>query len=131
VFRFSEEFRCDLTVALLLLLERSTAPAFLVVSLLRVVGFTVVDRSLVLLLALLFRMFPSPAFLVLLLVLFMELLLSVADLPVFALLLVVLSLDTSGRYTLTALLLTLVDRPERLFVLSSLRTVAVLPVVRS
>lgn len=80
------------------------------------VGFTVVDRSLALLLALLFRMFPSPAFLVLLLVLFTELLLSVVDLPVVALLFVVLStlllvadlavvaflfvvlsLDTSGR----------------------------------
>jgi len=43
----------------------------------------------------------------------------------------VLSLDASGRYTLTALLLTLVDLPERLSELSSLCTVAFLPVVRS
>jgi hypothetical protein len=44
---------------------------------------------------------------------------------------VVLSLDTSGRYTLTVLLLTLVDLPERLFELSSLCTVTFLPVVCS
>jgi len=48
-----------------------------------------------------------------------------------ALVFVVLCLDTSGRYTLTALLLTLVDLPERLSELSSLCTVAFLPVVRS
>lgn len=49
----------------------------------------------------------------------------------FALRLVLLLETLSGRYTLTALLFTLVDLAERLFVLSNLRTVVVLPVVCS
>lgn len=122
------------TFALRFVLERSTVPALLVLCVLRslVAGFTVAERS-VLLLVLLFRTFSLAVLLVLLLVL---LVLSVilprlvADLLV-DLTSVPLSLDRSGRYTLTALLLTLVDLPERLFVLSSLCTVAVLPVVRS
>ena len=44
---------------------------------------------------------------------------------------VVLLLVASGRYTLTALPLTLVALPERLLLLSSRRTVAFLPVSRS
>ena len=39
--------------------------------------------------------------------------------------------SASGRYTLTELLLTLVALPERLLLLSSLRTVVFLPVSRS
>jgi len=42
-----------------------------------------------------------------------------------------LPLFASGRYTLTELPLTLVALPERLSLLSSLRTVVVLPVSRS
>ena len=83
------------------------------------------------LLLLLFRMLLSSAFLVLLLALFTLVLRPVVDLLSADLAFVLLSLDTSGRYTLTALLLTRVDLPERLFVLSSLRILAVLPVVRS
>lgn len=110
----------------MLLDERSTAPVLLVASLFRVAGFTVADRPVLLL-----RTFASPLSLVLLLVLSTLLLRPVVDLLLAALALVVLSLDTSGRYTLTALLLTRVDLPERLLVFSSLRTVAFLPVARS
>lgn len=122
------------TFALRFVLERSTVPALLVLCVLRslVAGFTVAERS-VLLLVLLFRTFSLAVLLVLLLVLLvLSIILPrlVADLLV-DLTSVPLSLDRSGRYTLTALLLTLVDLPERLFVLSSLCTVAVLPVVRS
>jgi hypothetical protein len=123
------------TFALRFVLERSTVPALLVLCVLRslVAGFTVAERS-VLLLVLLFRTFSLAVLLVLLLVLLvLSIILPrlVADLLVVDLTSVPLSLDRSGRYTLTALLLTLVDLPERLFVLSSLCTVAVLPVVRS
>ena len=103
-FRFSEVLRWGLTVALLLPDEElcDLTVAFLVVSLLPVVGLTVVVRSLALLLALLFRMFPSPAFLALLLVLFTELLLSVADLSVVALLLLLAALAETLHMVLLA-----------------------------
>lgn len=114
------------SICCLVLLERSTALprdwAFLVA------GFTDADRWL-LLPALLFLMFPLLAALVLELALSTLLFLPVADLLLAAArAFAVRSLDTSGRYTLTALLLTLVDLPERLAVLSNLRTEAFLPV---
>lgn len=128
---FAERSICCLvfaerSICCLVLLERSTALprdwAFLVA------GFTDADRWL-LLPALLFLMFPLPAALVLELALSTLLFLPVADLLLAAArAFAVRSLDTSGRYTLTALLLTLVDLPERLAVLSNLRTEAFLPV---
>lgn len=128
---FAERSICCLvfaerSICCLVLLERSTALprdwAFLVA------GFTDADRWL-LLPALLFLMLPLPAALVLELALSTLLFLPVADLLLAAArAFAVRSLDTSGRYTLTALLLTLVDLPERLAVLSNLRTEAFLPV---
>jgi hypothetical protein len=136
--RTSGAFR--FTFSLRLLFERSTAPALPVVCVFRfrVAGFTVADRS-GLLLVLVLRMFLLSAFLVLLFALF-SLLLALSTLLLRSLVdllsaedrtFVALSLDTSGRYSLTVLLLTLVDLPERLFELSSLCTVAFLPAVRS
>ena len=131
-----------------LLLELSTVPALLVVSLLRVVGVTVDDGCEVRLLLLSTLPLPVAVLSVVDLVLagFSTLLDLVADLPVVDLVLVVLSTlpllfadlllgvllpDASGRYTLTVLLLTRVDLPERLLELSSRCTVTFLPVVRS
>lgn len=58
----------------------------------------------------------------------LSLLLPLTEDPVLVVLVLLLA---SGRYTLTELPLTLVDLPERLLLLSSLRTVAFLPVSRS
>lgn len=138
---FSEELRCGLTVVVLrllrLLFELSTVPALLVASLLRVVGVT-------------FSTLPSPVAVLpvvdlvvadlstlpvpvadLLVVDLVLVVLSTLPLPVADLLLVALLSNASGRNTLTVLLFTRVDLPERLLELSSRCTVAFLPVVRS
>lgn len=117
---------CDLTVVpLLLLLERSGVTVVFLVpdELLLVVlsdDLTVASRFVVDVLP---ELVPSLTLVLLLLLLTVplpEVLLSEL-LPLFA----------SGRYTVTALPLTLVALPERLSLLSSLRTVVVLPVSRS
>lgn len=144
---------CDLTVVpLLLLVERSGVTVVLLLLLVERSGLTVllllvlvelllVELSEDLTVALRFvvdvlpELAPSVTLVLLLLFLTVPLLLLLSVVVLLPLtedrVLVVLPLLASGRYTLTALPLTLVALPELLLLLSSRRTVAFRPVSRS
>lgn len=144
---------CDLTVVpLLLLVERSGVTVVLLLLLVERSGLTVllllvlvelllVELSEDLTVALRFvvdvlpELAPSVTLVLLLLLLTVPLLLLLSVVVLLPLtedrVLVVLPLLASGRYTLTALPLTLVALPELLLLLSSRRTVAFRPVSRS